>query len=71
MLTTLWDVVHEGGIEMLDEIHVPEGTRDLITLLVDVDSEEGSTFWQEAISASLREIWNNSEDDVYGELLKA
>jgi hypothetical protein len=75
MLNTLWAVVHEGRIKTVGEIHAPEGTRALVTVLVDVDvdvdSKEESTFWQEASSVSLPEIWNNSEDDVYGELLKA
>lgn len=67
MLNTVWAVVHEGKIETLCEVDAPEGTRALVTLLV----EEESDFWQSASSESLDEIWDNSEDDIYAELLKA
>lgn len=32
---------------------------------------EESTFWQASSQASLDAIWDNAEDDVYVELLKA
>lgn len=67
MLNTVWAVVHEGRIETLDEVDAPEGTRALVTLLV----EDEADFWQAASSASLDSIWNNAEDDVYAELLEA
>lgn len=67
MLNTVWAVVHEGRIETLDEVDAPEGTRALVTLLV----EDENGFWQAASSASLDEIWDNEEDDVYAELLEA
>ena len=67
MLNTVWAVVHEGKIETIGEVDAPEGTRALVTLLVEDESE----FWQAASSESLDEIWDNSEDDVYAELLKA
>jgi hypothetical protein len=66
MLNTVWAVVHEGRIETLGEINVPEGTRALVTLLV----EDEANFWQTASSASLDEIWDNTEDDVYAKLLE-
>jgi hypothetical protein len=67
MLNTVWAVVREGRIEPLGEIDVPEGTWALVTLLV----EEEADFWQAASSASLDEVWDNAEDDVYAELLEA
>ena len=33
--------------------------------------EEDAKFWQGASASSLNAIWNNAEDDVYGDLLKA
>lgn len=66
MLNTVWAVIHNGRIETLDEINAPEGTRALVTLLV----EDETDFWQAASSASLDEVWNNFEDDVYAELLE-
>lgn len=67
MLNTVWAVVHKGRIETVEEVDAPEGTRALVTLLV----EDEADFWQAASSASLDEIWDNAEDDVYGELLEA
>jgi len=67
MLNTVWAVVHEGRIETLGTINAPEGTRALVTLLV----EDEADFWQAASSESLDEVWDNAEDDVYAELLEA
>ena len=67
MLNTIWAVVQDGKIQTLDEISAPEGTRAIITLLV----EDEADFWQAASSASLDEVWDNAEDDVYAELLEA
>ncbi len=67
MLDTVWAVVHNGKIETVGEVDAPEGTRALVTLLV----EDESDFWQAASFASLDEIWDNEEDDIYAELLEA
>lgn len=67
MLETVWAVVHNGKIETNEKVDAPEGTRALVTLLV----EDETDFWQSASSASLDEIWDNSEDDIYAELLEA
>ena len=66
MLNTVWAVVHDGKIETLNAVNVPEGTRALVTLLVEDEAE----FWQTASVPSLNEVWDNAEDDVYGELLQ-
>ena len=66
MLETVWAVVHDGKIETVGVVDAPEGTRALVTLLV----EDENDFWQAASSESLNEIWDNEEDDVYAELLK-
>ena len=67
MLNTVWAVVHDGRIETVSTVDAPEGTRALVTLLV----EDEADFWQAASSASLDEIWDNAEDDIYAELLEA
>ena len=67
MLETVWGIVHDGKIETLGNVDAPDGTRTLVTLLV----EDENDFWQAASSTSLDEIWDNEEDDVYAELLKA
>ena len=66
MLNTVWAVVQDGRIETIGAVDAPEGTRALVTLLV----EDEADFWQAASSASLDEIWDNAEDDVYAELLE-
>ena len=67
MINTVWAVVHDGRIEPLDKITAPEGTRVLVTLLL----EDEADFWQAASSASLDAVWDNAEDDRYAELLEA
>jgi thymidine kinase len=66
MLETVWAVVQDGKIETLNEVDAPDGTRALVTLFV----EDEADFWQAASSESLKEIWDNEEDDVYAELLE-
>jgi thymidine kinase len=66
MLETVWAVVQDGKIETLNEVDAPDGTRALVTLFV----EDEADFWHAASSESLKEIWDNEEDDVYAELLE-
>lgn len=66
MINTIWAIVREGKIVPLEKIEVPEGTRALVTLL----PEEESDFWLAASESSLSSIWENEEDDVYAELLE-
>ena len=64
MLSTALGIVKDGKIEMLERIALPEGQRVLVTLLPDDDM-----FWQETSQETLKQIWNNKEDDVYVRLL--
>jgi len=66
MLRTVWAVIHEGRIELLEQTDLPEGARVLVTLLPDEETE----FWLLASQTSLDTVWNNTEDDVYAQLLK-
>ncbi len=66
MINTVWATVHEGRIEPLEKIIAPEGTRVLVTLLLDDETD----FWRDASSASLDAVWDNAEDDRYAELLE-
>jgi hypothetical protein len=59
-------VVHDGKIELVDEIELPEGAQLLVTRISD---DEDRAFWLAATQSSLDKIWNNSADDVYEELL--
>jgi len=66
MPKTLKAVIHEGKIEPLEQVDLPEGSKVLVTLLPDDEAE----FWLKASQASLDTIWDNPEDDVYAHLLK-
>ncbi|TES92445.1 MAG: hypothetical protein E3J87_05410 [Candidatus Cloacimonadota bacterium] len=67
MLKTLWAVVRKEKIELLEKENIPEGTRVLVTVLPENDE---SQFWIETSQISLDTVWNNTEDDVYAQLLK-
>ena len=66
MLKTLWATVRQGKIELLEPGELPEGTRVLVTIL----PEDEADFWLETSQVSLDSIWDNTEDDVYAQLLK-
>lgn len=65
MLNTVWAIVKEGKIVTLSDIAAPEGTKAIVTLMYEDDTE----FWQRASQQSLSKIWENEEDDIYAELL--
>ena len=71
MLTTLHGIVRQGKVSFLEPATVPDGTRALIVLLTDGgrDPAESTDFWRAAGQASLDAVWDNTEDDVYAELL--
>lgn len=60
-------IVQQGRIELLEKVQLPEGTTVLVTFLTDDDT----AFWLGVNQSALDAIWNNEEDDVYAELLKA
>jgi predicted DNA-binding antitoxin AbrB/MazE fold protein len=64
MPNTIRAIVREGKIELLEKVELPEGTEVLVTPL----SGEAD-FWLRASEGSLAEVWDNSEDDAYAELL--
>ena len=64
MQETVRAIVHNGTIEPLDPVSVPDGTEVLVTIVTNGD------FWSEASESSLVAIWNNPEDDIYAELLE-
>jgi hypothetical protein len=65
MLKTLWATVRQGKVELLDLTELPEGSRLLVTLLPDDEAD----FWLKSSQTSLDAIWDNTEDDVYAQLL--
>ncbi|MDJ0733195.1 MAG: hypothetical protein QNJ47_03765 [Nostocaceae cyanobacterium] len=66
MLKTLWATVRNGKIELLEPTEIPEGTKLLVTLLPDDEAD----FWLQTSQASLDKVWDNTEDDVYVQLLQ-
>lgn len=66
MLNTVWAVIRDGKIELLEQADLPEGARVLVTLLPDEDAQ----FWLGVSQASMDAIWDNTEDDVYAQLLE-
>lgn len=67
MLKTFWAVVREGKIEPLEEVDITEGIKVLVTL---PPPEDDKQFWVKSSQSSLDTIWNNTEDDIYEQLLK-
>jgi hypothetical protein len=66
MLHTLWGVIHNGKVELSEQVDLPEGTKLLVTVLPDDESR----FWLAAGEESLSAVWDNAEDDVYAQLLE-
>lgn len=58
--------VRQGKIEISEELELPEGTKVLVTVLPDNEAE----FWHNISQGSLDRVWENSEDDIYAELLE-
>lgn len=65
MLKTLRATVRQGRIELLDSAELLEGMRILVIILPDDKPE----FWLKANQISLNTAWDNTEDDVYAQLL--
>ena len=66
MLNTVWAIVREGKIELLEQVDLLEGREVLVTFLPDEDT----LFWLHTSQVSLDTIWDNAEDDVYAQLLE-
>lgn len=68
MMRTVWAVVHDGRIELLEPFPLSEGAKVLVTVLPEEDEEQ---FWMHTSQRALADVWNNTEDDIYAELLEA
>jgi hypothetical protein len=66
MFKTLWATVRQGKIELLEPSELLEGTRVLVTILPDDETE----FWLSSSQVSLDSIWDNPNDDIYQQLLE-
>ena len=65
MQNSIRGTVRNGKIELPNSVTIPEGTEVIVTLV-----PEDLDFWMRASESSLAAIWDNTEDDVYAELLK-
>lgn len=65
MQETIRAVVTDGKLQPLEDLSIPEGTEVLVTVV-----SNGDQFWLNASGSSIEAIWNNAEDDIYGELLE-
>jgi predicted DNA-binding antitoxin AbrB/MazE fold protein len=66
MSKALRAIIHEGKIEPLEQVDLPEGSKVLVMLLPDDEAD----FCLQASQPSLDAIWDNPEDNVYAQLLK-
>lgn len=67
MLRTVWAVVRQGRIELIEDAPLPEGVKVLVTVL---PVEDENQFWLGVSEFSVAEVWDNPEDDVYAQLLQ-
>lgn len=66
MIKTIWGNVKQGKIELLESADLEEGMPVLVTFIPD----DQFKFWLQASQISLNAVWDNIEDDIYGEFLK-
>ena len=64
-MNSLWAVVQDGKIELTEPAELPDGATVLVTIL----PQDDDAFWKQASAASLAAVWDNTEDDVYAQLL--
>ncbi|MBD2777118.1 hypothetical protein [Iningainema tapete] len=67
MLRTVWATVREGKIELLENVPLTNGAKVLVTVLAQEDEQQ---FWLKVSEQSVHNVWDNTEDDIYGELLQ-
>ncbi len=65
MFNSIWATIHDGQIEPAERIDLPEGATGLVTLLPDQESNSGTGVSDKSIAP----VWDNTEDDVYAQLL--
>jgi hypothetical protein len=67
MLNTIHAIVRDGKIELLEPVSLPDGAHVLVTVL----NDDEQVFWQQASESAIKRVWDNTEDDIYAELLTA
>ena len=67
MLQTVWAEIRDGKIELLESVSLQEGAKAIVTFVSDGEDE---SFWLFASERAIADVWENSEDDIYAELLQ-
>ena len=71
MPDSLWAVVRDGRIELLEPADLPDGAKLRVTVVTDtVETHDDRQFWLGVSQSALDSVWDNAEDDVYAELLR-
>jgi hypothetical protein len=72
MPNSLWAVVRDGRIELLEPAELPDGAKLRVIVVTDAaeTQQKDQQFWLGVSQSSLDAIWGNAEDDVYAELLR-
>ncbi len=69
MPDSLWAIVRDGRIELLEPADLPDGARLRVTVMTDSVPNKDQQFWLGASQSALDSVWDNAEDDVYAQLL--
>ncbi|MEO1763106.1 MAG: hypothetical protein AAFR83_14270 [Cyanobacteria bacterium J06629_18] len=56
MLKTVWAVVRNGKLELLEDVQLSEESKVLITMISDEDEQQ---FWMSASETALNKVWDN------------
>jgi hypothetical protein len=67
MLQTVWAEIRDGKIEPVEKVPLPEGAKAIVTFIPDDDD---ARFWLFASERAIADIWENTQDDIYAELLQ-
>lgn len=70
MMNTIWAIVREGRIVPLEKVEIPEGAKVLVTVLHKDATKDDAAFWSAVNQTAAHAVWDNTEDDVYAELLE-
>jgi len=66
MIHTFQATYNQGQIKINEDVDIPDNS----TIFVSFNDSLKDDFFLKASEISLDKIWNNSEDDVYEQLLK-
>ena len=70
MTTTLEAVYEEGVLKLSNPLPLPNNVKVVVTVSIRDDSLGGSAGWRDLSKASLEKTWDNSDDEVFNELLQ-